>query len=376
MHDSAPLIGVDARTVYSNSGRGIGNYLFQLVNAMLPQTDYRFKMYYEREPAKKPFPLSEQVQDRRLQIKGSRIFTWEQLALPRSLAKDGVQLLHSTANTMPWWQSCPTVVTVHDILLSHIDDDETPNYLFYWRKIMPRCIAKSKVIITDSEFSRQDMIKTWHTPPEKVRVVPLGRNPFYRRLSPEELATLRPKYPVPDRYIFALGAQAPRKNTLRIVEAFRKLKQETKLECSLVMSGLQPGMHEKLRALLGSDPIAKDIVMLGFIDLEHLRFLYNNAAAFIYASLYEGFGFPLLEGMACGAPVASSNRSSLPEIGGDAALFFDPENVPEMAQCLQQLVEDSTLAQTLRTRGLQQVGQYDWAKAARQTLDVYREVLA
>lgn len=370
-----PVIGFDARAVYNNSARGIGNYEHHLLSAMMAYDGFDFRFYYEREGSGKPFALSERVQDCRLSIRGSRFYTWEQMALPWALRRDRVDLYHAAANTAPWWQPCPMVVTIHDVLLYRIDDDESGHFLFYWRKVLPHCVARARKIITVSEFSRQDLIDAWGVPPEKVQAIHSGRDTYYHRLPQEELSLLRAKYQLPERFIFALGAQAPRKNTVRVVEAFRVLKRECKSDCALVISGLQPGMQDQLRLTLQDDPLAKDIVLLGFIEREHLRVLYNAASAFVYASLYEGFGFPLLEAMACGAPVAASNRTSLPEIAGDAALFFDPENVEEMAVCLHRLLDDRQLAETMRAKGYERCQRFDWSRTARQTLDVYRAVL-
>jgi glycosyltransferase involved in cell wall biosynthesis len=292
-----------------------------------------------------------------------------------ALKKDRIQLYHAAANTAPWWQPCPTIVTIHDVLLSRMDDDETANYLFYWRKILPLCLTKASKIITVSEFSRLDLIDAFGVPPEKVQTIHSGRDTYFHQLPPKEMNELRVRYGIPKRFIFALGAQAPRKNTLRVLESFRLLRQAAKTDCALVISGLQPGMQEQLRAAVRDDPLARDIILLGFIEREHLRFLYNEAAVFLYPSLYEGFGFPLLEAMACGTPVASSDRSSLPEIADDAALFFDPENVEAMTESLCHILNDTETAELLRSKGLERCTHFDWTRSARETLGVYEEVL-
>lgn len=368
-------IGVDARSVYRSTTRGIGNYLQHLLREMLVASENSFRLYYDAEPAAKPFALSRRVHDSRLAIRGSRLFTWEQCALPSAVRRDRMDLLHCPGNTLPWWQPCPTVLTLHDVALTRLDNGEDARWLFYWRNVMPHCIAKASLIITDSEFSKQEIIQTIHLPAEKIRVVHLGADPFFCQLSPPEVSRLRAVYKLPGEFIFALGAESPHKNTRRLVEAFREMKKCNACSQRLVVAGLQPGILQELRAMLQESPLSDEVVLLGFIDKEMLRFLYNAADLFVFPSLYEGFGFPVLEAMACGAPVAASNRASIPEVAGIAALFFNPEDVHAIQTTMEQVLSSHSLAEDLRAKGLERVKRFRWDKAARATLDVYRQAL-
>ena len=369
------LIGLDARPIYQPTRTGIGNYCQHLLEHCLQSNTHNFRLYYDRETAAKPFPIGGRISDRWIAPKASRLYFWEQASLPWYLAKDKVDLFHSTANTLPFIQSCPTVLTLHDMILSERDEGESNHMLFYWRRMIPWCIRKSARIITVSEHSKRDILRILRVAEANIHVIHSGVDDFYHCLDPAAAATAAATEQLPDQFIFLIGAASPRKNVQRAIDAFIELKQRLNLPTKLVMTVSNPAQKEVWLRQLTGHRLQDEVVFLNYITPEKLRLIYNRAAVFVYPSLYEGFGLPLLEAMACGAPVVSSNTSCLPEIAGESALYFEPQSSGSIAQAIESVLTHSQTAQRLRSSGLSRVRQFSWRQSALATLGVYEEVL-
>ncbi len=370
-------IGIDARVLYSANLRGIGKYLFNIIN-IINDTKYsaRFFLFYNHWNGKKTIPNGAGIIEKQCEVKkGDRLFLWEQLRLPKEAKKEKVDILHCPANTIPLYQPCPTVVTLHDTLLMESDEDETKDFLFYTRKIIPIGLRKVKKIITVSHNSKKDIIKYFKIAPEKIEVIYHGISPQYRKIeSPETLNLIKSKYGISKKYMFSLGAIGPRKNTLKVIESFLVLKNKYKLDIQLVISGLQNEAMSILSKKTTEMGIKEDVVLIGYISDEDLVALYSFAEISLYLSLYEGFGFPALESMACGCPVIASNLTSLPELVEDPDSLANPRDTEEIVEKSIPFLKNASFRSQKINDGLQRIKKFSWEKAAEKTLTVYKNI--
>jgi len=368
-------IGIDARTLYAPVLKGIGVYLQNLLGAMIRlEPSAEFYLYYDaRQKTVNRRPVSSKVFERGVVFPtGDRFHCWEQLALPRALSKDRVSLLHSPANTTCLFWKGPRVVTVHDTTIQERKDKTRIDQLYY-NTFQPRVLRCSDLICTVSHFSKGNIEKILGIPGDKIRVIHNGISPAFRMLGDEAAVDgVKAKFGIKGDYIFNAGGESPWKNVPRLIEAFASLEGQE----SLVITGIR---SEKIRAELMTRVHVLGLMgrvhLLTYVTAEELIALYNGAVIFVYPSLLEGFGFPPLEAMACGTPVAASDAASIPEVTGEAALLFDGTRAGEIASAMQKLLQDKTLRDKYRARGFERARQFTWQENAKQTLAVYREVL-
>jgi len=222
---------------------------------------------------------------------------------------------------------------------------------------------------------KADVERHLRLPPERVRVVPLAAAPSFRPLEDAtKMAAVRAKYDLPERFILNVGALEPGKNQATLVRAFRRLRRGG-VEQALVIAGPPAWRYERLLRLVDRLGLTDEVRFLGYVPAEDLVALYNLADLFAFPSLYEGFGLPPLEAMACGTPMVCSNAASLPEVVGDAAITVDPYDVEGLAQAMHRVLTDASLREELRAKGLAQAKQFTWERTARETVAVYRQVL-
>ena len=265
------------------------------------------------------------------------------------------------------------VVTVHDVLhyadvfpVSACPEDRIEKY----RKML----SASDRIIAVSIHTKKDLIQHFSVSPEKIDVVHHGVEERFRARSREETQAFLDRLGIGPRYLLYVGCIEARKNLNRLLEAFSRVKQDGNTSLELVMAGnTGEGAQEVFRTIsrLG---LEKDVRILGYVQQEDLPFLYSGAEIFLFPSLYEGFGLPVLEAMACGTPVITSNLTSLPEVAGEAALLVDPYRVESSASAVKSLLEDPSLRQAHVRKGIVRAGEFTWEKAAAQTLEIYRQV--
>lgn len=275
-------------------------------------------------------------------------------------------VVHYPANVASLWSPFKRVVTVHDLTFIHFPQAFDTLWRIYARLFIKWSAKRAHHVVTDSEQSRQNLISLYKIPPEKISVVPLGVAPHFKPVASDKV---RQKYELAERYILFIGDIMPRKNLLRLVKAM-KIVQQYDPDIQLVLVGDDRGEYaDKVRnALAGVN--AK---LPGYVPDNDIPGLYSGAEIFAFVSLYEGFGMPPLEAMACGTPVIASN--TLPDILGDAALLVDPYNVQTIADGLIQLVESPDLRNNLKQRGSAHVKAYTWENAATRLLEIYREIL-
>jgi glycosyltransferase involved in cell wall biosynthesis len=307
---------------------------------------------------------------------------WNDLVLPYSLKKKGIELLHTPHYRAPRFLSCKSVITIHDCV--HI---LFPNYASsksaynQAKQATKRAIKKSSHILTVSEATRRDLMRLFAVPEEKISVV---YNAIDERAvladNPEEQKRVLERYQIQDPFLLYAGNIKPHKNIARTIEAFSVLKTELKenplwKNLKLVIIGDELSKHQFLRRTVIRSGVQHDVRFFGFVPYETLKVFYKSAQIFVFPSLYEGFGLAPLEAMANGTPVLTSNVSSLPEVLGEAALLVNPENVFEISKGLKHLLFDANLRSELVAKGLEQSHRYSWKKSAELVLRTYREVL-
>jgi glycosyltransferase involved in cell wall biosynthesis len=304
---------------------------------------------------------------------------WEQLIAPNAAHHAAVDLYHVPYFAPPLFPRTPTVVTIHDVIPLRLPAYQLGGKVKAYMKLVSYAAHRATMIITVSQHAKQDMVDALKVAPERIRVIYEAAGDEYHPITdPEILATARARYGISERYIFYLGGLDQRKNVLQLIRAFSHLYHQLgDPDLQLVISG----NPDKQKGQLFPDPrpVAADLgmdsqIVYRFIEDEDKPAIYSGASLFVFPSLYEGFGLPPLEAMGCGAPVVCSNRTSLPEVVGDAAISVDPEDTRALTEAMHQILTNSTLQADLRARSLRQAAQFSWDKTAQETLAVYHEV--
>ena len=362
---------------------GIGRYSARLAEALQARGDVALTLLYHGR-CLAPLPPTLQGLPRRPVSLGSK--PWRAgvaaalvlgLPLDRWLGVRG--LFHATDHLLPPLRHAPTVFTVHDLAFLTQPETHLHSNRAFLARMLPRFCAAATLVIADSEATRQDLLRCYALPPAKVRTVPLGVEPRFRPQEPRAArALVAAQYGLTGSYLLFVGTLEPRKNLRRLLLAYRRLLQvRGGAACPPLVVAGAPGwwtdvLHRAVRRL----GLEARVRFLGRVPDEHLPALYSTATVFVYPSLYEGFGLPPLEALACGAPVITSNCSALPEVVGDAALQVDPRDVAALADALDRLLSDEQTRQVLASRGPAQAAQFTWARTAAATVAVYREALA
>lgn len=303
---------------------------------------------------------------------------WEQFTSPSAARKAGVDLLHVPYFAPPFFPRTPSVITIHDIIPLRLPQYRTDPKMKAYLQLITRAAHKATLIMTVSQHAKQDMIDALKLPAERIRVIYEAAGDEYHPISdPQVLSKIHTRYGLRGRYILYLGGLDQRKNVPQLVRAFAQIYHQLgDPDLQLLIAG-DP---DKKHGLLFPDPrpIAADLGITGqiiyrFIEEEDKPAIYCGASLFVFPSLYEGFGLTPLEAMSCGTPVICSNRTSLPEVVGDAAISFDPDNLREMVQAMHSVLTKNELQADLRARSLKRAAQFNWQKTAIETIDVYQE---
>ncbi len=364
-------IGIDARI--ASTHRGMGRFLRYILEPLLAlASDDEFYLYMGSDT---PGWLPQRGNIHVRNIKGRQIPVYEQIYLPHAVAKDDPDVLWCPANTGPVRLRTPVVVTVHDVIFRH-RGTLLPHSSSLYQRIgraytdwsATRLCSRAAHVITDSEFSAREIQDLLHVPQDRLSVISLGLTLAPTRSRPNETALISMGIDRP--FFFFLGAIDPRKNTDFTVESF--LDTAFAGETLLVVAGLGLPERAALRTKIASHPKANSIVLLEFVSDEQLTELYGSCLGFVFSSLYEGFGLPVLEAMHFGAPVLASNQSSVPEVGGDAILYFDPRSKEALMQGLSRLHGDSELRSRLSKSGKARSEQFSWRASAGKLIDTLR----
>ena len=378
-----PRIGFDATAAFTQGG-GIGRYTRELLGALLrEQGSYRFQVFTARSPQTSPskYELSSAAEAsiKRVPLTPRWLYRiWYRLRLPVpvQLFTGRIDLFHSPDFVLPPVMGpIPTLLTVHDLSFEYYPETFTPSLVTYLRRVVPWSVRRATRVLADSESTRSDLMSLYQTPGQKITVLYSGVNEQFRPIrSQPTLSTVRAKYGIGDEpYIFTVSTLQPRKNHRMLIEAFSRLVSAAQI--NLVIAGGKGWLYDEMAAEIMRLGLTERVHFLGFVDDEDLPTLYSAASLFVFPSLYEGFGLPILEAMACGTPVLASDASSLPEVSGDAALQLPPSDVAAWTAAMRNLLEDDGLRKRLVAAGFERAKRFTWERSARELLGIYELLL-
>ncbi|MBS1810679.1 MAG: glycosyltransferase family 4 protein [Acidobacteria bacterium] len=367
-------IGIDAHAIGARQG-GNETYIRNLITALaeLDQQN-RYTLYFSEADAAKAWRNRYANFAVRL-LPPPTPLVRVPIALAYELRRRPVDVLH-VQFTAPPFCPAPVVTTIHDLAFEHLPETFTRRGKMQLRLTVRHTARRAAHILTVSEYSRQDIIKTYRMPAEKVTVTHNGWEAQFTPLVAErEAETIKQKFGITKDYLLAVGSLQPRKNLIRLLRAYARLRaQQPGFQLQLVLVGRQLWLYEEILREIKQQNFATDVLVTNYVGDEDLPALYRSAVALVYPSLFEGFGLPPLEAMACGTPVITSNTSSLPEVVGQAALLIDPYDESAIAQAIWQIAHDASLRQRLQKAGIAQAKQFTWRAAAEKTLAIYQAV--
>lgn len=383
MNQGSARVGFDATAAVTQGG-GIGRYTRELLHALIKEGDqYAYRIFAGRAteplPIDDAIPTAAHVSFRQLPLSPRWLYRiWYRLRLPApvQLFTGPVDLFHSPDFVLPpVLGRIPTILTVHDLSFAFYPETFTPALVRYLERVVPWSVRRATHVLADSESTRRDLIRLYDTPEDKITVLYSGvHERFNMAIDSAAKKAVREKYNIGDEpFVFTVSTLQPRKNHQLLVRSFRAVAEQT--DYNLIIAGGHGWLYEKLLEEVDRQKLRGRVRFIGFVDDDDLPPLYNTASLFVFPSLYEGFGLPLLEAMACGTPVISSNTSSLPEVAGDAAVQISPHDEAAWTDAMLHVIDDTVLRERLVSAGRHRAERFRWSRAARQLLKVYGRVL-
>ena len=365
-------IGIEAQRIFRKNKHGMDYVVLQEIKE-LQQMDTKNEYFVFVAPGE-DHCLEDTKNVHIIEIGGNFYPIWEQITLPNAAKELKVDILHCTSNTAPIFCNIPLILTLHDIIFLEPRDKSNKSLYqnmgwLYRRLVVPRILNKCKKIITVSDFEKKNIISKLSIPEERMVMIYNGYNDWFKPV--QDLERIYQKYIDEPGYFFFLGNTDPKKNTERTLIAYSKYLEKSDAKRKLLMADLDQSFLDDIIDRNHIENIRKNIVIPGYIINSDLPYIYNNAFAFLYTSLRESFGIPLLEAMACGTPVITSNTSSMPEIGGQHAILVNPESSDEIAQKMLELENNDALYRAQEDIGLKRAALFSWRQTAEQLLNVY-----
>lgn len=355
---------------------GVGNYVYELMLALAARDDVQVQGYAVGRMALDRVSLPERVGCHQLHVPTSLgYWAWRRLGWPsvESITGQELDVAHGTNFYMPTVRKAARVISVHDISFVVHPEWMNRKVVSPYADYLGEFCAQADAVITFSDFTKREMAEHLGADEGKIHVTPHGIREEWCHFSREAATDCVKGYGIEGPYVLYVGTIEERKNVPRLLEAFARLKE---LPHKLVMVGRPGWMPKPLEALLDELDLRDRVHLPGYVSHRNISAFYAGADAFLFPSLYEGFGFPLLEAFTCGCPVVTSNTTSLPEVGGDAVEFVNPLDTADIARGILAVVSDEGRADVLRERGRARAAEFSWSRTAEQTMDVYRSVMA
>lgn len=367
-------IGFDITSI-SDQPSGVGYYTLHLLTHLAEADGGHEYLLLSNRPAR-PASLLPMAPLREVLRPFPSRMLWMQCRLPATLREMQPEVCHYPNSIGPVASPCPYVVSIHDMTLSLLPGYHPWRRRLAVRPLIPLVAWRARRIITMSEQSRQDIIRLLRVAPERVVVIPEAAAPLFRPAAMAEQRRVRAIYRITAPYVLYVGTLEPRKNLVRLIHAWHRLRQRGRIAHQLVIVGARGWQDQPIYQTVRVLRCAGDVIFTGYVPMQDLPPLYSGADAFAFPSLYEGFGLPVLEAMACGTPVLISTTPALVEVAGDAALKVDGHAVEAIGAGLECILTDPGLQAEMRERGLQRARDFSWKRAAEQTLKVYQHVAA
>ncbi|NIM05754.1 MAG: glycosyltransferase [Armatimonadetes bacterium] len=365
-------IAVEARYLLAREKTGVENYTYFLLASLAQlEGDHELHLYLHRRPRPEETailqPFLSSTRCRFHVVPPLRL--WLKLWMPLAARLQKAQVGIFPGSILPIYLPFPSVMIVYDLCWNSFPQCYPEREIRIFRDIYPRSLAAAKAVFAISEFSKGDIQRIYNTPAEKIRIIPCAADPRFSPVSdaPEQV---RREWGLEPGYILAVGTSHPRKNISTLLRAYaaRKPKQP------LALIGPSGNTSEPLAKLAEELGIKDDVRWLGYAPHHQLPALYSAAGVFVMPSLYEGFGMPVLEAMACGTPIICSNTSALPEVAGDAALLIDPQQPEMLAEAMEKVLSEERLAEELSEKGRRRAKAFDWNHSAQLALNCLREI--
>ncbi|OIP83956.1 MAG: group 1 glycosyl transferase [Porphyromonadaceae bacterium CG2_30_38_12] len=373
-------IGIEGQRLFRKKKHGMDMVALELIkNLQAIDTENEYVIFVK--PDEDSTCLSETDNFKIVELHGGPYPIWEQIALPRAASSFGCDVLHCTSNTAPIFCKVPLITIIHDIIyLESVSIFKKGGTLYqkfgnmYRRWVVPLVARNSKRVSTVSEFERE-RIKNFMGLGNNLVAVYNGVGEHFMKITDAALlAQTKQKYKLPDNFFFFLGNTDPKKNTPNVLKAFANFRASSAVNYKLLMLDYDENALMQVLTDIGHPEIRKEIVMAGYVPNSEMPAIINQCTVFLYPSLRESFGIPILEGMACGVPVITSNTSSMPEIAGDAALLVDPTQTEQIVEAIQKILSDPTLKNELCEKGVAQAQKFSWKAMAEKYLALYKEV--
>lgn len=371
-------IGIEAQRIFRPKKHGMDIYALELIRAIQQldtQNEYVIFVKPDKDVCLQPSQNLKIVE-----VKGKTYIDWEQISLPKAIEQEKIDLMHFTSNTASVNIKCPFILTLHDIIYLEKFYSKGSLYQvaghFYRRWNVPKIAPKAEYILTVSEFEKVQIQKTLGIDLAKLKAVYNAYNQKFRMIEDEvALEQVREKYNLPHDFIFFLGNKAPKKNMKRVLAAYAALVDETSTPVNLVIAESSEKDVMQMLSEINRKDIFNKITLTGYVQHSELPFIYNLATLFLYPSLRESFGIPIIEAMACGTPVITSNTSAMPEVANDAAMLVNPLNVESITQAIRKVLNNSNLHNHLKYSGLNRATAFSWENTAQKTIQLYETVL-
>ena len=368
-------IGIEAQRIFRKNKHGMDYVVLEEIRE-LQKIDARNEYFVFVAPGEDRC-LEDSKNVHIMEIGGDFYPLWEQVTLLKAANEQNLDMLHCTSNTAPIRCKIPLILTLHDIIFLEPRDKTNKSFYqnmgwFYRRLVVPRILKKCKRIITVSNFERNNILSKLDIPQERITMIYNGYNQWFRPV--EDAYQVYKKYIDSPGYFFFLGNTDPKKNTERTLIAYSKYLEKSDIKRKLLMADLDKTYLNSIIERNHIENIVHRIVMPGYIVNKDLPYIYNKSFAFLYTSLRESFGIPLLEAMACGTPVITSNTSSMPEIGGPDAILINPEDPDEIAEKMLLLERDEAFYQQQKEMGPKRAQYFSWQQTAEQLLNLYESV--